>query len=168
MTGRVTGLRVTAEMRRADDPAAWTAEAVRERLEEMAATLRAYRVAVGPAGYRSYWPTIVRSAWESYLDPDGKPQEARLRRPAPSGRAIDRMDQAIAWFALLDARDRKLVWAWANGAAWWRLADRWGRNERTLRRWLDGALAVIVGALNEGQEEITRSGAKRMSTMSGF
>ena len=55
-------------------------------------------------GYMTSWPPIVREYWEAFGW-----QNAVLKRPPPPATAIDRMDMALQWFALLDPVDSKIV-----------------------------------------------------------
>lgn len=111
-----------------------TGEIVAERLKEAVIVLENLRVAVGPAGFKSSWPTVVRSSSDAY----GWSQ-ASSRPPPPQGAEIDRMDEALSWLHLVDDDLSKLIWARLNGAPWWRICQRFRKSERHLRdKMLDG------------------------------
>lgn len=100
----------------------------------------------------SRMPAPVRSFFDAY-SPDRSP---RVRRFRPTPRDIDRMDRGLAMVCWLGAqrngdRDVKLLWARAFDAPWWKLAQRFGRSESTIRRWYDGAIASIYSAFRDGE-----------------
>ena len=95
----------------------------------------------------SKMPEVVRDFFDAY-SPDASP---RVRRFHPTARDIDRMDDGLAMVCWLGqqpngSRDVKLVWARAFDAPWWKLAQRFGRSESTIRRWHDGAITRVYGA----------------------
>ncbi|WP_342643462.1 DUF6362 family protein [Rhodoligotrophos ferricapiens] len=74
--------------------------------------------------------------------------EARARRFRPTPRDID--DLLVIWKALAwlvqkpnGRRDLKLLMARAFDTPWWKLGMIFGRDERTLRRWQDGAVTAV-------------------------
>jgi len=130
---------------------AWTAEAVEARLEEAADTLRRLRMSgVWPAQHRSSWPDVVQDFWEAYGGGDFlEYHDEPMRPPPPSSSAIDRMDEAMTWFAYLDdPLDRRVVWAKAFGAGDRRVAAMIGQSRWTVRRRYKRAINMIVEALN--------------------
>jgi len=107
-----------------------TAEQIRARFEEAAATLRGLRVGKRdrPEARLSRWPGIVHQAMLAYGWND-----ARMRPPAPSPEAIDRLDETLSWLWPLADDERRLVMARAFRLPWRRIEDLDGRSERTLR-----------------------------------
>jgi hypothetical protein len=90
----------------------WTPEMVEERLIEAAAVLRRLPAQRGQ-GYFSTWPQM----FVEFSDLVGQTPEA-MRLPPPSAAAIDRMEQALEWFAWLEAIDSRIVWKRASGKRW--------------------------------------------------
>lgn len=127
-----------------------TAERVRARFEEAAATLRGLRIGRRdrPETRLSRWPDIVHQAMLAYGWSD-----ARVRPPAPQPEAIDRLDETLSWLWPLADDERRLVMARAFRLPWRRLEDLDGRSERTLRtvhaRVL-GAIAARANAVSAG------------------
>lgn len=95
-----------------------------------------------PAGYRSWWPDVVRNAFEAYND--DAPERARLRPAVPGPGAIADMDRALAWLLLLSEGERRLVWARAMRVRWRWLERRMGKCERRLRDDYWAAIGKIV------------------------
>ncbi len=152
------------------DSELWTAAAVKARLEDAAESLRRLRAArhTFPAGFISGWPDVVQDTWDAYGF-----TAPRLRPPAPSARAIDRMDEAVGWIdrvgdeaeirrlverhrhgrehaeEVVIAR-RKIVWARACRIPWRRLEDIDGRSHTTLRKIQAEGLEAILRWLNDG------------------
>ncbi len=59
----------------------------------------------------------------------GKAETIRLKdteaRPAaPQGQEIDDAWEAVEWLVYLPYDDQRLVWVWANGAPWWKVAGK--------------------------------------------
>lgn len=133
-----------------------------ERLEEAARTLK--RVPnppnSAPAGYRGYWPEIVRQwhdAWTATMGRledsewhDDVADEPELTPPKPTPSEISRMDEALGWLMLIDGEDkwrgvrdseetaadrRLIVWLKATGISWRRLSkiDKKGRGRHALQ-----------------------------------
>lgn len=124
-----------------------TADTIKARIEEAATTFRhwlANEPEPGPKAYGSNWPEIIRQAIEAYGYDD-----ARVKLPVPSGPAIARMDEVFGWFDWLDREDQKLVWWRANGMAWWKFAQRYGRSESWVRRRHRETLKFIAFQANE-------------------
>lgn len=138
----------------------WTASAVKHRLKEAAATFWAWHAnqpRVGPTGFRPSWPEIVRQAAEAYgYDP------VRTRPAPPAPDAIDRMEAALDWLNLVNDEDRRMLWAWANGAALWRIGQRFGKSERTMHNWIARAALVIAAQLNQADAARRRATAKKL------
>ena len=137
----------------------WTPAMVKHRLREAAATFWAWHAnqpRVGPIGFRPSWPEIVRQAAEAYGY-----DSARARPAPPAPDAIDRMDAALDWLNLVSDEDRRLLWAWANGAALWRIGQRFGKSERTMHNWIARAALVIAAQLNNAVAARRRAAAKR-------
>lgn len=124
-----------------------TAERIRERFEEAAATLRGLRIGPRdrPQTRLSSWPDIVHQAMLAYGWSD-----ARVRPPAPSPEAIDRLDETLSWLWPLADDERRLVMARAFRLPWRRLEDMDGRSERTLRTVHTRVLAAVAARANAG------------------
>lgn len=116
----------------------WTVEAVAERLEEAARTMRRMPTPM-PRGVRAAWPDIVWDAREAY----GYTPPALSMGPL-SAAAIRRMDECQGWLRWMDQGQMRLVWAKANGVPWRVLAKRLHTSQRTTRRkWLVAARLVV-------------------------
>lgn len=95
------------------------------------------------ASPRSSLPEYVREAVESYGY-----QEARARfRPTPKD--IDRCLDSLAWLSWLGRqpngkRDVKIITARAFATPLWKVAQRLGKSEETIRRWENDALDAIA------------------------
>jgi hypothetical protein len=87
---------------------------------------------------------IVREFQEAYGY-----NEARPPRFTPEPRDVSNMLPVLAWLCWIRQqpghgnRDFKLLAARARKAPWWRIAQRFGRCERTIQRWFDGAVAQV-------------------------
>ncbi len=130
----------------------WTAEAVMERIEEAADTLRKLPGGVD-AGVYSGWPDIVRGFWEVWnsLDEEGRKAMERERHEArgrPTSHKIDEMDEALSWLLWVDPRKRRVLWASAIGIGTGKLGRQMRVNRETIRRWKRQGLHQIVGRLN--------------------
>ena len=90
----------------------WTPEMVEERLIEAAAVLKRLPAQRGQ-GYFSTWPQM----FVEFSDLVGQTPEP-MRLPPPSAAAIDRMEQALQWFAWLEPVDSKIAWLRAGGMRW--------------------------------------------------
>jgi Domain of unknown function (DUF6362) len=131
----------------------WTPKMVAVYVEEAADTLR--RLPNRRAGgYVSAWPEIVRDYWEAFGWHD-----AEVRPIPPSPKAVDRMDEALAWLAWLEPGERQLVWLRAEGLPWKRITHRLGIGRTTAwHRWTV-ALLKITTRLNAAAEH-NRSNTK--------
>jgi hypothetical protein len=103
---------------------------IKARFEETADTLRALRLngRDRPSTRLTHWPDIVHQAMLAYGWSGTK-----VRPPAPSPEAIDRLDVTLAWLWPLADDERRLVMARAFRIPWRRIEDLDGRSERTLR-----------------------------------
>lgn len=123
----------------------WSTGVVLKRLEHAAAVLMDMR-----AG-RHAWPSsritaqhdVVRSFWDAYGS-----EAARLSRVMPSGRDIDRADEALGWLLWLEPGDVPLVFGRALGVKWRHLVRRLRMSERGLRTRHRRAVFAIVLRLN--------------------
>lgn len=91
----------------------------------------------------TWWPEVIHLREEAYGY-----GEASARRFVPGADDVDDMARCMDMLAWLKRqndglRDFRVIWARANGIAWWRLSERFGRSEKQLRRWHDGAVARI-------------------------
>lgn len=146
-----------------------TVEELELRLADAGRTLMALAVrGTRPAGYRTYWPEVVDSAAEAY----GYTEED-CPVPAPSNRAISRMDEAFRWVALIPldpprpgsgdthsrhggAMLRRVILGRCltnprSGRAvmsWRKLGKRLGSNHEAVRQWHALGLARILARLH--------------------
>jgi hypothetical protein len=87
---------------------------------------------------------IVRDFQEAYGYSDARPP-----RFTPTPRDVSNMLPVLAWLCWIRQqpghgnRDFKLLAARARKAPWWKLAQRFGKCERTVQRWFDGAVAQV-------------------------
>lgn len=127
------------------------------RLEEAGATLLALPQSGFSTRLRTSSLDILRGAVEAY-----GADEARIRPPAPSGRKIDEMEQALAWIPLIPLQRyvlRRIVGARAlvnpmtgrHVFTWRRLAASVGADHKAVQRWHAQGVAMIVTALAETQ-----------------
>jgi hypothetical protein len=87
--------------------------------------------------------------------------EERKPRFVPTPRDVSNM--MSVWYWLNDLRkqigtgkrDFKLLVSRARGVPWWKLAQRWGKCEKTIQRWHDGAVALIYLA---NRDEVLKLG----------
>lgn len=125
------------------------------RLEEAGATLLALPQSGFSTRLRTSSLDILRGAVDAY-----GADEARIRPPAPSGRKIDEMEQALAWIPLIPLQRyvlRRIVGARAlvnpmtgrHVFTWRRLAASVGADHKAVQRWHAQGVAMIVAALAE-------------------
>lgn len=133
----------------APDPLA----ALTERLEDAGATL----LALPNTGYSPHLRIMRYEVVHSALDAYGW-QPASIRPPHPSGTAIDRMDETLAWLALIPEERfllRRIVGARAlthplTGRylfPWRRLGGVLGADHKSVQRWHKDGLRLILAAL---------------------
>jgi hypothetical protein len=124
--------------------AAPTPELIKARFEEAALALRALPLNARdrPQARLSRWPDVVHQAMLAYGW-----TEARVRPPAPSPAAIDRLDETLSWLWPLADDERRLVMARAFRLPWRRIEDLDGRSERTLRNVHARVLSAVVARL---------------------
>jgi len=85
------------------------------------------------------WPEFVRAVNEAYGY-----NEARPPRFKPTALDIDQMEEGMGWLVWLKKqddgeRDFKLIMARAYGVPWWRLSQKFGQSEKTMRRHVETA-----------------------------
>lgn len=120
----------------------WTPEMVEERLVEAAAVLKRLPAQRGQ-GYFSTWPQM----FVEFSDLVGQTPEP-MRLPPPSAAAIDRMEQALQWFAWLEPKDSKIVWLRAGGMRWKDVCWRVGLARAAAHEHWLYALCFIAWRLN--------------------
>lgn len=97
---------------------------------------------------------VVQEMADAYGYTDEKPPKFR---PTPK----DVSNMLPVWYWLCDLkrqvgtgkRDFTLLVARARNMPWWKLAARWGKCERTVQRWHDGAVTMVYIA---NREEVLR------------
>ena len=123
------------------------------RLEAAGATLLALPQTGFSTRLRSSSLDVVRSALDNYGF-----SEARIRPPAPSGKEIDEMEQALAWIPLIPLERyvlRRIVGARTlvnpmtgrHVFAWRKLATSIGTDHKSVQRWHAQGIAMIVAAI---------------------
>ena len=127
----------------------WTADTVKERLREAAAT--AYCLPADknlwPAGYASSWPQIVHEAidvWWSY----DRINPPIVKAPRATSRQIDEMDEAMGWLELIEMPRRR--WIVLHRSARWsypRMRRVTGLSREWLRQHYDKGIDEIVKKL---------------------
>jgi len=86
---------------------------------------------------------VVREINEAYGYTDERPPKF-----AASPRDVSNMLPVLKWLCVHrqknnGERDFKLMLARARNVPWWKLATKFGRSERQVQRWLDGAVTGI-------------------------
>lgn len=136
--------------------AAWSREAVAERLADAARTLKALPAkGCFPQVLGARWPAVVRGFWEVWNaleDAAARRDYARERHRAqavPSAAAIDAMDEALGWLGWIeDRRHLRAAWALALGVKPGRVAQELGVSRQTVNVWQRGVLERIARQLN--------------------
>jgi hypothetical protein len=134
-------------------PTAIDAELVIYRLEEAGASLLALPNTGFTTAMRTSSLDVVRAAVEGYGW-----SARQVRPPAPSAEKITRMDEALAWMAMIP--DDRYVLRRIVGArslvspvterhlySWRRLAALLGADHKAVQRWHGQGVALIVTAL---------------------
>jgi DNA-directed RNA polymerase specialized sigma24 family protein len=125
----------------------WQIEEVVTRMREAGDTVRRLPRPRGPAQFGNGWPDIVRDAREAYGY-----EEPRLRPPAPTPRAIDRMDEVFTWFAIFEDRVDEMRAVWFSvclGISFAQTARILGVNRKTVRSRVWAGVQSIVAGLNK-------------------
>jgi hypothetical protein len=106
------------------------------------------------------WLSSPRSSMPDYVqEASAYASEApRVRRFQPSPEDIGRYLDVLAWLSWLGrqndgARDVKIITARTFGTPMWKLAERFGRSDETIRRW---EIAAIDRVAHQFREEILR------------
>lgn len=130
---------------------------VQARLEEAGATLLALpRTVIGPRFATMSWD-VIHSATEAYGW-----NATRVRPALPDGTAIDRMDEALAWVAIIKnptvrrVLQARLMIDPVHGGHWftWRQIGRMlGADYRAVQRWHHAALVEIAAALTADRRD---------------
>lgn len=133
---------------------AYDADLVIYRLEEAGMTLLALPHHGPSPRLRQSRIEIVQSALDAYgWNPE------RARPAVPDAGKIDRMDEALAWIALIP-RDRFVLrrivgarslvspWTERHLFSWRRLGAVLGADHKAIKRWHTEAIGLIVTALN--------------------
>lgn len=86
---------------------------------------------------------IIREFEEAYGYTDACPP-----RFTPTPRDVSNMLPVLSWLCWIKAqnnggRDFKLLVGRTRDIAWWKFAQRFGRSERQVQRWFDGAVAAV-------------------------
>ncbi len=129
---------------------------VKVRLEEAGRALLALPLPARsrPYGVHSAWPEMLTDAWSAYGW-----DKAAVRPAPPSKRAIDAMDEALAWlWAVQDKLARRILFARAlihpvrdrHLYSYTRLGNALGLSREAVRRRHQDGLDRIAQALNAG------------------
>ncbi len=137
----------------------WSRDAVAERLEEAARTLKSLPTkGCFPKGLAAQWPEVVRGFWETWNalpDQGARRSFAEDRLAAvviPSAAAIDRMDQTLGWLCWIGERRKvRVLWARALGVRPTLLARSLGCHRDTVTAWQRQGLEQIARRLNDGE-----------------
>ena len=151
-------------------PPCWTPEHVGHRLVEAMATLDRLPRPRGPRAPGNHWPAH-RLEWADTLAQAELPEAERRERAGarlselalrPSGRAIDRMDQALDWLRELRGREAELallatLWAHrtARGRSLRRLCRERGWVPQTFYKRRARALESVAVALTRSGTAVT-------------
>ena len=140
--------------RAADLDAPVDADYVIYRLEDAGATLLALPGTGWSTRIRSSSVEVVRTALEAYGW-----DSTRIRPAVPTAEKIDRMDEAMAWIALI--RDSRYVLRRVVGArslvhpvtdrhlySWRRLGTALGADHKAVQRWHAQGIEMIVAGLH--------------------
>ena len=131
----------------------WTPEqeAVVERFRDAAGTVRRLPRVKGPSTGACAWPEVVQDARDAYGY-----TSASLKLPAPSPRAIDRMDEVFTWFRYFEGRDEmKVVWLVCGLGFSLREAARiLGCGKSTVRRHVWVAVNRVIEGLSKEQRRV--------------
>jgi len=139
-------------------PARFDAASVIARLEEAGETLMALPASGPGTGLRTSTLDIVRTAAESYGWTSG-----RLRPPTPPAARITRMDETLAWLALIpDDRyvlrrivSSRMLVSPTTGRhlfPWRRLGLLLGADHKAIQRWHAQGIDLLVAALNRASK----------------
>ncbi len=124
----------------------YSPEEIETRLREAARTLEALPDHIFPQQFVSAWPDTVRGQL-------GEPvEDADAFSPTP--KQVDECFEALDWLKYLSKRDQGIVWAWANGAAWWSLTQGYHTSESIVQRWFDDAIERICAGLNKPRKPV--------------
>lgn len=117
-------------------PTHWTPDLVGKRLVEALKTLRRIPARIGPKGYGSTMPEIIRD-WADKLaqleNPDNSMLHTTRARSTPTADEVARMDEALSWplrFLQGDELAAHLVVAWAQERAKGAPRDPQGKSGR--------------------------------------
>ena len=139
---------------------------IKERLRKAADVIKRLPRPQLVAGYpgRSI-PDAVNEDWDAAYEAAGAYDEDRgeaetvvvkdtyVRPSQPQGQEIEDAWEAWDWLGYLQERDRRLVWSWACGADWWKIAARARRSERTVQRYFADAIDRIGEGLKKKAPE---------------
>ena len=135
---------------------------IKERLREAANVIKRLpppRLVVGyptrsiPEAVINTWGAEYEAAG-AYDEEAGKSETVKIKdtyvRPAaPRGQEIDDAWEAVDWLGYLSYSDHRLVWFWAKGAPWWKIAQRYGRSESAMQRRMRYAIERISKGLKK-------------------
>ena len=131
-------------------PAVQTVEDVVFELEAAGRTLAALPArGCRPAGFGSGWPAVVHEYVEAQDD-------APLRAPVPTARAIDHLDVVMSWAALIQRPVvRRIVFTRSlihpvtdrHLYSWRRIGRLIGADHRSVQLWHGQGVAAILAAL---------------------
>ncbi len=127
----------------------WTAAAVKDRIIEMADTLRMVPAVRGPKAFGNAMPEAVRRFSEAGA--------ARYRRSA-SAASLGRMEQCFGWInALPEQSDRQFIyaWSWVKVRSGLRISDFAAKNDMSESKLLCAVTAIcqrIADRLNQERQ----------------
>jgi len=123
----------------------WTPEIVGDWIVEAVETAKLLP-GVRPAGYRTFWPDVIRKRFEVHGLLEKHNDEPT--RCYAGGEAIDRFDQVQEWLSWLRIEERRMLIAWARGIPDRKIGRRAGHDHKYVQRHRARSLTVIARKLN--------------------
>ncbi|MBF0138501.1 MAG: hypothetical protein HQL65_19905 [Magnetococcales bacterium] len=124
------------------DDQKWTPKLVAKRMGEAARTLRRLPKVL-PAGYISFWPSVIHDPRDAYGLND-----VELQLGPPTAEEISRMDAALQWLHWLEPDQARLVWLSAENVPRKLIMRKMNVSRSTIWRLLATSLAIISTRLN--------------------
>jgi len=94
-------------------------------------------------GSRTYWPDITRDEWLAYADPTTRV------RVQPTSSDIDEYYLVIILLLRLPVDDRRLVWLRSKGQSWKRVARKFRKDQRTIKKIFYAAVRLLFLYVNK-------------------
>ena len=100
-------------------------------------------------------PVVRKQKLSSWVDHVNDPNTAygyndfTVSRPKPTGKQIDRMDQALLWLISLKQEEQRIVWARGHRYSWRKIAMMMGCNKDTAKLRWQVVLLKLASRLND-------------------